>query len=276
RGAGDGGDDGDEPGRRRWRRGDGGGAADGGGHGATVAAAAAVDELLCGVRVAPGAEQERVQPLLPRLHRRRPLRLLPPRPPRPPRRPDSEVVVPQRDQGVGGGEADRHIARADVRDQQRQDRVPQRPPAGEAREGRHQHLRDLLPQPPRLLPLLLPRLQAGRNAVGPKPDIRHPAEARAGLRRRRLRLRLRLLQPQEGEEGGGRLRSARPVRPGHDPVVRRRGQQVQHGADHADHAADQPVPAVEEEGHPPPCTLLRLAHTLHQPKKKLSPITSIY
>jgi len=53
---------------------------------------------------------------------------------------DPAVVVPQRDPGVGGGEADRHLPRADVRDQQRQDRVPQRPAAGQARQGRHQHL----------------------------------------------------------------------------------------------------------------------------------------
>lgn len=72
---------------------------------------------------------------------------------------DTAFVVPQRDQGVGGGEADRHRARADVRDQQRQDRVPQREAAGEAGQRGHQHLRDLLPQPPGLVPLLLPRMQ---------------------------------------------------------------------------------------------------------------------
>lgn len=72
---------------------------------------------------------------------------------------DTAVVLPQRDPGVGGGEAHRHLARADVRDQQRQDRVPQRPAAGEARQGRHQHLRDLLPEPPGLVPILLPRMQ---------------------------------------------------------------------------------------------------------------------
>lgn len=58
----------------------------GGGPGAAMAAAAAGHELLRVVPAAPGAEQERVQPLLPQLHRRRPLRILPPRPPRPPRR----------------------------------------------------------------------------------------------------------------------------------------------------------------------------------------------
>lgn len=77
---------------------------------------------------------------------------------------DTSVVVPQRDPGVGGGEADRHLPRADVRDQQRQDRVPQRPPAGQARQGRHQHLPDLLPEPPGLLPLLLTRMQGSSSA----------------------------------------------------------------------------------------------------------------
>ena len=62
--------------------------AGGGGPGPAVAAAAAGHELLRAVPDAPGAEQERVQPLLPRLHRRRALRLLPPGgAPGPPRRP---------------------------------------------------------------------------------------------------------------------------------------------------------------------------------------------
>jgi hypothetical protein len=64
------------------------GGAVGGGPGPGVAAAAAGHELLRAVPAAPGAEQERVQPLLPRLlHGRRPLRLLPAGAPRPPRRP---------------------------------------------------------------------------------------------------------------------------------------------------------------------------------------------
>lgn len=63
----------------------------GGGPGPAVAAATAGHELLRAVPAPPGAEQERVQPLLPRLHRRRPLRLLRSGPPRPPRRPGTQL-----------------------------------------------------------------------------------------------------------------------------------------------------------------------------------------
>jgi hypothetical protein len=80
--------------------------------------------------------------------------------------------------------------------------------------------------------------------VGPEPNLRHPAEAR---QRRRVRLR-RLVQPQEAAAAGR-------------PVVGRRGQQVPQRAVDAEDAADQPVPAVQEEGHPPPRPVLRIAAT---------------
>jgi hypothetical protein len=86
--------------------------------------------------------------------------------------------------------------------------------------------------------------------VGPEPDLRHPAEAR----RRRWVLLRRFVQPQEAPAAG-----ARPLRPAGRPVVGRRGQQVPQRVDDAGHAADQPVPAVQEEGNPPPRPFLRLA-----------------
>ena len=72
---------------------------------------------------------------------------------------DQAVVVPRRDQGVRDPEGAGHHRGADLHHQQRPRGVPQREAAAQARQGRHQHLRGLRPQPPRLLPLLLPRLQ---------------------------------------------------------------------------------------------------------------------
>jgi hypothetical protein len=96
------------------------------------------------------------------------------------------------------------------------------------------------------------QFSAGRDAVGPEPELRHPAEA---LQRRRVRLR-RLVQPQETSAA-----EARPLRPDERPVVGRRGQQVPQRAVDAWDAADQPVPAVQDEGHPPPRPVLRIAAT---------------
>jgi hypothetical protein len=73
--------------------------------------------------------------------------------------PDTEVLLPRRDPGVGDPEGAGHLRRADVHHQQRARGVPERAPAAEARQGRHQHLRGLPAQPPRHLPLLLPRVQ---------------------------------------------------------------------------------------------------------------------
>jgi hypothetical protein len=72
---------------------------------------------------------------------------------------DTEVVVPRRDPGVGDTQGAGHRRRADVHHQQRARGVPQRAPAASPGQGRHQHLRGLRAQPPRLLPLLLPRVQ---------------------------------------------------------------------------------------------------------------------
>lgn len=72
---------------------------------------------------------------------------------------DKEVVVSQRGEGERHPEAHRHRLRADLRHQQCQGRVPQRAPAAEARQGSDQHLRDLLPEPAGVLPVLLSRVQ---------------------------------------------------------------------------------------------------------------------
>uniref|UniRef100_A0A804MB62 Uncharacterized protein n=1 Tax=Zea mays TaxID=4577 RepID=A0A804MB62_MAIZE len=123
------------------------------------------------MQAARGRAQERVQHVLPRLHERRALLPVPRLPPRPPRHPDTEVLLPRRDPGVGDPEGAGHQRRADLHHQQRARGVPERAAAAEARQGRHQHLRGLRAQPPRHLPLLLPRLQgihAARRQPNPK------------------------------------------------------------------------------------------------------------
>ena len=53
---------------------------------------------------------------------------------------DSEIIVSQCDQGVGGVEIYRHFLHPDLHHQQRQNRLPQREATAEAWKGRHQHL----------------------------------------------------------------------------------------------------------------------------------------
>lgn len=72
---------------------------------------------------------------------------------------DSEVFVSQCDQSVGGVQIHRHLLHPNLHYQQRQDSVPQREAAVEARKGSHQRLRNLQPQPLGFLPVLLHWLQ---------------------------------------------------------------------------------------------------------------------
>jgi hypothetical protein len=72
---------------------------------------------------------------------------------------DSPVLVPRRDPRVGDPEGAGHHRRADLHHQQRARGVPERAAAAEGGQGRQQHLRGVRAQPPRLLPLLLPRMQ---------------------------------------------------------------------------------------------------------------------
>ncbi|RWW69590.1 hypothetical protein BHE74_00022796 [Ensete ventricosum] len=104
-----------------------------------------------------------MQHVLSRLHGRRPLFPLSRPPLRPPPDSDTEVFLPRRDQSFRDPEGAGPHRCADVHHQQRPRRLPQRTPPAEAAQGRHQQLRGLRPEPARLLPLLLPRLQ-GRNS----------------------------------------------------------------------------------------------------------------
>uniref|UniRef100_A0A804R3G7 Uncharacterized protein n=1 Tax=Zea mays TaxID=4577 RepID=A0A804R3G7_MAIZE len=114
------------------------------------------------------------------------------RAPRPPHHPDPALLLPRRHPRLGHPALHGHRRRADLRHQQRPRRLPQRAAAAaEAgwRQGRvvvvglRQPLRGLRPQPPRQLPLLLPRLQ-GRRLL---PRRRQGQElAPPGRRRRRF------------------------------------------------------------------------------------------
>ena len=78
---------------------------------------------------------------------------------------DKEVVLPWCDQGVWDSEVSGHNLCSDIRYQQRQGRLPERTATAEARQRGHQHLRSMRAQPPRLLPILLSRLQGTTMAL---------------------------------------------------------------------------------------------------------------
>uniref|UniRef100_A0A453PB05 Uncharacterized protein n=1 Tax=Aegilops tauschii subsp. strangulata TaxID=200361 RepID=A0A453PB05_AEGTS len=153
---------------------------------------------------------------------------------------DSEVVVPRRDPGVGDTEGAGHHRRADVHHQQRARGVPQRAPAAEAGQGGHQHLRGLRAQPPRLVPLLLPRMQNRRHVR------RAPAEEEARRRGRRW----------QEEESGGQGRAVGLGALVHEHQ-RRQQRQEQRGAellavDPAGHLQQLPRRQQAPQGHPAP------------------------
>lgn len=77
---------------------------------------------------------------------------------------DKEVVVSRCYQSIGNTEVFGYQLGADVHNQQRQGGVPERAAAASAGERRHQHLPRVRPQPPRLLQILLSRLQ-GTNQI---------------------------------------------------------------------------------------------------------------
>ncbi|WOL09537.1 hypothetical protein Cni_G18290 [Canna indica] len=83
---------------------------------------------------------------------------------------DTAVVLPRRDQGFRNPKGIGHHRRANLHHQQRSRGLPQRAPPAEAQQGRHQQLRGLRPEPPRLLPLLLPWLQDYRHRRRPQQE----------------------------------------------------------------------------------------------------------
>lgn len=138
---------------------------------------------------------------------------------------DPAVIVSRRDQGLGNTEGAGYRRRANLHNQQRPRRLPQRASAAAPRQGRHQHLRSLRPEPARFLPLLLSRLQgppSSSNEINPNIillvrsihpltvpgnacSIRSLAPARR-TRQRRNQLRLRR-RPQRAQVIEGARRS---------------------------------------------------------------------
>uniref|UniRef100_A0A8R7PIM7 Uncharacterized protein n=1 Tax=Triticum urartu TaxID=4572 RepID=A0A8R7PIM7_TRIUA len=214
---------------------------------------------------ARGRPQVRVQHVLPRLRQRRALLPVPRLPPWPPRHPDKEVLVPRRDPRVGDPEGAGHHRRADLHHQQRARRLPQRAPAAQARQGRHQHLRRLRAQPPRHLPLLLPRMQDR----GHLRRVPWPEEARR-----------RQEDEAEAEEGGG-VGLRRLVH-----HHQRRERQEQRGTEllpvhPAGHRQQLPLRQAAQ-GHPAPVALrqphrgvLEQEHRIARPRPPPSPVPTV-
>lgn len=155
---------------------------------AAMAEAIVEGAILRPLQIPRGFAQERMQYVLLGLYEWPPLFTLFGLPQRPPRYSDKEVVVSRCYQSIGNTEVFGYQLGADVHNQQRQGGVPERAAAASAGERRHQHLPRVRPQPPRLLQILLSRLQdcgdfceEEQEAVGGEEDKCLRLPLRGGL-----------------------------------------------------------------------------------------------